>query len=108
MEGDLDPMNGMFWSWQTGFSSFKIEGISTFSKERKNEFFFHIGGYLDPYNSLRESVFINIEDFSEVLNVKVDLKYILDKIDLTEQDNIMSPSLGAMKLADFFQKSFRL
>ena len=35
--GDLDPINGMFWSWQSGYINFKIEGKSPSCQTRKNK-----------------------------------------------------------------------
>ena len=33
--GDLDPTKGMYWTWQTGYIHFKLEGINNF-KTKKN------------------------------------------------------------------------
>ena len=53
-EGDLDPAKGMYWTWQSGYINFKLEGTSSHCPARKNKFYWHIGGYLSPYNSLRK------------------------------------------------------
>ena len=60
--GTLDPINGMYWAWNSGYVNFKIEGTSTLSNARKNAFKFHLGGYQHPYNSYR-AVLIKIDDF---------------------------------------------
>ena len=36
LSGDLDPSNGMYWAWQSGFINMKIEGTSSSCKTRKN------------------------------------------------------------------------
>jgi hypothetical protein len=41
--GALDPANGMFWSWSTGYIFMKLEGQSSASSN--NSFVYHIGGY---------------------------------------------------------------
>ena len=54
LSGDLDPSNGMYWAWQSGYINMKIEGTSSSCKTRKNSFNFHIGGYLKPYNAIKK------------------------------------------------------
>ena len=41
--GALDPANGMFWSWSSGYIFMKLEGQSSASSN--NSFVYHIGGY---------------------------------------------------------------
>lgn len=108
MEGDLDPMNGMFWSWQSGFSSFKLEGNSPSCKSRKNEFIFHIGGYKEPYNSLRTIEFHLPNSKKHEININVDFQKLMNKIDLSKVNNLMSPSIMAMKIADYYKDIFSL
>ena len=43
--GALDPANGMFWSWSTGYIMAKIEGNSPQSTASANKLTFHIGGF---------------------------------------------------------------
>ena len=43
--GALDPANGMFWSWSTGYIMSKIEGTSPQSTASGNNLVFHIGGF---------------------------------------------------------------
>src|ERR1043165_2701536 len=44
--GDLDPANGMFWTWQSGYINMKLEGQSNLCPTRKHRFQFHLGGYM--------------------------------------------------------------
>ena len=53
-EGVLDPTNGMFWAWNTGYVFLKLDGQSPFSKSVNNVFEYHIGGYKQPTNSIRK------------------------------------------------------
>jgi hypothetical protein len=46
--GALDPLKGMFWTWNSGYTSFKLGGISPESNEPAHTFFYHIGGYRSP------------------------------------------------------------
>ncbi len=45
--GALDPANGLFWSWNSGYISMALEGVSASSTEADDVFQFHVGGYKD-------------------------------------------------------------
>ncbi len=34
--GDLDPTKGMYWTWQSGYINFKLEGTSTICNTKNN------------------------------------------------------------------------
>ncbi|MBS1622568.1 MAG: hypothetical protein JST83_01010 [Bacteroidetes bacterium] len=51
--GALDPVNGMFWTWNTGYIFFKMEGKSSVSKSPGGIYEYHIGGYKEPSNCIR-------------------------------------------------------
>lgn len=51
--GALDPVNGMFWAWNTGYVFMKMEGNSPVSKSPGNMLEFHVGGYREPVNCIR-------------------------------------------------------
>lgn len=44
-DGALDPMNDMFWTWNTGYVMLKLEGNSPASTADLNRLEYHIGGY---------------------------------------------------------------
>jgi hypothetical protein len=52
--GALDPLNGMFWTWNTGYIMAKLEGSSPLSNQPNNRFEYHIGGYKGNDNVLRK------------------------------------------------------
>ena len=43
--GALDPMNDMFWTWNSGYVMFKLEGSSSSSTQPNKRIEYHIGGY---------------------------------------------------------------
>lgn len=51
--GALDPAHGMFWTWNTGYIFFKLEGHSPQSSASGNGVSYHIGGSRDTANNLR-------------------------------------------------------
>jgi len=97
--GALDPSNGMFWSWQSGYINFKIEGVSPSSKTRQNKFQFHIGGYQSPYNTIRRFDFVLNKHTTE-LNLK--LEKFFEGAKLAVDNQVMIPGEKASKLATVF------
>ena len=53
LEGALDPLNGMYWTWATGFIFVKVEGSSPSSTQPKNVLEYHLGGFAHPYQNMR-------------------------------------------------------
>ena len=51
--GALDPANGMFWTWSTGYIMAKMEGTSTQSTAAANSVTFHLGGFSGANSALR-------------------------------------------------------
>ena len=50
---DLDPTKGMYWTWQSGYVNFKLEGTSKACPARNHFFQFHIGGFQHPFQTLQ-------------------------------------------------------
>ncbi len=46
----LDPMNDMFWTWNTGYVMFKLEGTSDASNADLQRIEHHVGGYKGDHN----------------------------------------------------------
>ena len=106
MKGDLDPINGMYWAWQSGYINMKIEGKSSSCNTRKNKFQFHIGGYLKPNYAIR-NVTIKFNDNSKnEINLVMDLGKLFSEIRLKESNTIMIPGKNAMNLANLSAKIF--
>lgn len=94
--GALDPTNGMFWAWNTGYIFLKLEGQSSVSPLPKNVFEYHIGGYKQPTNCIRKIRLTLPEPITHFkkpssLAIKVDVAEIL-KIP-TDIDFSMLPSV---------------
>ena len=107
MAGDLDPIKGMYWAWQSGYINMKIEGKSPSCNTRKNEFQFHIGGYLPPYYAMRKIELI-YDKKATAINIGIDLNNFFSTIKLAETNSIMIPGIQAMQLADCSKKLFYL
>lgn len=99
--GDLDPVNGMYWTWQSGYINFKLEGTSPAVSTRKNRFQFHLGGFLYPFNAL-QTVELNNKN-----EITLDLTEFFEQVDLNETNTIMSPSYEAVEISKKVANSFR-
>lgn len=97
--GVLDPTNGMYWAWHSGFINLKLEGTSPSCTKNRGKFQYHLGGYAAPYNALRR-IKLQYETDDEHIRIKVDLKNFIDHVELKQQVVVMSPGAEAMKLSD--------
>jgi hypothetical protein len=103
--GALDPTLGMYWSWQSGYINWKIEGTSPSAKTRKNSFQFHIGGYLTPNLAVKKVAFEPKQGKAKHI-VLIQLDELFNQITLKETNTIMIPGKPAMVLANQFQNCF--
>lgn len=108
--GILDPMNGMYWAWQSGYINMKIEGKSLSCNTRNNKFQFHIGGYLSPNYALREiEIPINKSQIpTDEINIQIDLAKFFSEINLATENQVMIPGKKAMQLADLSVTMFQV
>ena len=105
MGGDLDPTKGMYWTWQSGYINFKMEGRWANKHNLKNEFEFHLGGYQYPYNPLQT---VELTTSDNNWNIVLDLGQFFNAVDLERQKNIMSPCADAVLLSRQLAKCFRI
>ena len=97
-EGPLDPIKGMYWTWQSGYINFKLEGVSNQCPTRKNKFQLHLGGFKKPYRTAHN---IELKISGEEKAVFFNLKKLMSTINLKEDHTIMSPNEKAV----FFMES---
>lgn len=107
LAGDLDPSKGMYWAWQSGYINMKIEGKSTSCKTRKNQFHFHLGGYMKPNYGLRTVILEALKPV-ETIEIAVDLEKFFSEIELAKINSIMIPGQKAMTMSDLAAKMFTL
>lgn len=107
--GQLDPTLGMYWTWQSGYINFKLEGASNLCKTRKNEFTFHLGGYQGSERTIQDVVFdCSRLHIGEKVILDLDVKKFLAAIDLPTLNHIMSPGLQAVQLSSQLPSLFSL
>jgi hypothetical protein len=107
MDGDLDPLKGMYWTWQSGFINVKIEGTQLKSDGESDVFHLHLGGYRSPYVANKKMKF-QIEKASNEISFYLDLGVFIETALQKGIKNIMSPGESALELMDAFSKSFKL
>jgi hypothetical protein len=109
MEGDLDPLNGMYWTWQSGYINLKLEGRFTAPQNPEEKFEFHIGGYRPPNNALSTvDLKLLADNAVKEISMGVDLQCLLNDWDISQQHLIMSPSASAVSFAQRFTHCFKI
>lgn len=115
--GALDPTNGMFWTWSTGYIMAKLEGNSPSSTEQQHAFMYHIGGFRHDDNAIQkvnllfpfnQKVVMTTNSTAEI-NVTADVNdwfHTPNEIKLSETALIMNAGPEAMAIAENYSKSF--
>lgn len=109
--GALDPVNGMFWEWNTGYIFFKLEGISGSSTMPGSIFEYHIGGFKAPSNCIRKiTIPMNQNVSTSTINLKVDINKFFDynKNVSIAQLPIVADQENSVLIADQYAKLFSL
>ncbi len=101
-DGDLDPIHGMYWAWNSGYINFKIEGT-----QNDTAFSYHIGGYADPYPTVRTKSH-KVSANKETYVVTIDVGTILNSELARELPQLMSPGAKASKLATIISNATQL
>jgi len=98
MEGDLDPMNNMYWTWQSGYINIKFEGSIDDGVQRE----YHLGGYAYPNNALQKVSFKLNKSGDTIIHIRLDdfIHSIPDSIPF----KFMTPDPKAVYLSHLFAK----
>ena len=104
--GDLDPTKGMYWTWQSGYINFKLEGTSDLCNNAKNQFEYHLGGYIPPFRNVQQIklTLSNPNQFGIIFN----LDQFINWLDLALVNHIMSPNKFAVEHAQQAAKCFSI
>jgi hypothetical protein len=115
--GALDPIRGMYWTWNSGYQSFKIEGYSPASGQPAHMIAYHIGGFRHPYstvwqiriNTTDEEVFRVTEENKIIVEVPIELDYFFDgqtPLHIREISSCVTAGEMAWKISENFIGSF--
>ena len=113
--GALDPVNGMFWAWNTGYIFLKLEGKASVSTSPGHIFEFHIGGYKQPSNCIRAVTLnfnekVKIDNNNPSVSIKADASEVLKTpttIDLSKLSSVTDFHNAAM-IADNYKDMFSI
>ena len=115
--GALDPMLGMFWTWNSGYIFAKLEGQSPQSTALQQKFIYHIGGFRTGENALRKIVLNMPADKpiqlgkTKMVVIDVDLARWFDgahKISIATAPALMTPGRQSLLIADNYATMFTL
>lgn len=114
--GALDPINAMFWTWNTGYIFLKLEGKSKASTLPGNTLEYHIGGYKEPSNCIRtvnltlETPLVIVKKTNTILNIKTDVSEILKTPTSINFSNYpaINGTLNATMMADNYSDIFSI
>jgi hypothetical protein len=101
--GDLDPINGMYWAWNTGFISVKCVGEVIHTKNGKlQKFEYHLGAYQAPFACIK-----TIPGSGTRLNCDLSLWFSAILHADTQDWLIMQPSYAGLAIFELFTASLR-
>lgn len=103
--GDLDPIKGMYWAWNSGYINLKLEGTSPASPYRTHAFELHLGGYLPPYATAQRVLLPKLG--TDDVMLQVDILPLLEAADVRTKCNVMSPGDVAVRLSHVAATMFR-
>lgn len=109
--GALDPANGMFWSWNSGYIFMKFEGTSPQSSN--GNFSYHVGGFSGTNNAIQENSHAfgatNLQvkgSATSKIHMLVDMQKLFDgeheTIKVATFNMIHMPGANALKVAENF------
>jgi hypothetical protein len=107
--GDLDPVRGMYWAWNSGYINAKLDGSSPGCATFHHAFEFHIGGYLPHERTLRKvSLPVSSNQVVSGITLIADVSSWFIGIELAKTNRIVMPGPEAVRMADAFIHLFHL
>lgn len=109
----LDPMKGMFWTWNSGYIMAKLEGSSESSHIAGHAFTFHIGGFKGEQNTIK-TISLALPEKKEVvteIHIVADINTWFNNksaIRTAETPVCHTPGPLAMKIADNYSGMFTI
>ena len=96
---DLDPLKGMYWTWNTGYINIKIEALLYDSTGKVKSLKYHIGGFESPFDTTQHVS----TDHSLESSIDIHLDQFFQLIDVSSMPMVLSPGDSAFALAGFFK-----
>ncbi len=96
----------MYWTWQSGYINFKLEGKCSSCATRNHQFQYHLGGYTRGYNTYRQ-VTLAVDDIAQ-MTIELRLDSIIDQLDSGDKCTIMSPGDRAVELSEILASQCKI
>lgn len=113
--GALDPANGMFWTWSSGYIMSKLEGTSPQSSDLGKKITYHIAGFTGVNNVLRSptltfttNAVVSKTQYSKI-NINCDILEWFkapNPISFSTVNNVTTVSPEAKQIADNYVDMF--
>jgi len=113
--GALDPLYGMFWTWNSGYIMAKLEGTSPSSHLPNHMLQFHIGGYRAPHVTQRmitltlPSPLLTGPRYKPRITLQADAMAWFNgpnQVNFRQLPGFMTPGTAADRIADNYQHMF--
>jgi hypothetical protein len=108
--GSLDPVNAMFWTWNSGYVFAKLEGQSDVSTAPAHSFSWHVGGFRQKENALRKiALIIDHPTVENTLTINADILPWFNAVHpmkIAETAICHQPGNIAVQLADNYSTMF--
>jgi hypothetical protein len=117
--GALDPLNGMFWTWNSGYIMAKLEGTSSLSNSPGQAMTYHIGGFSGREKTQRQ-VILSLPQLQSwtleettvtemVIDVDIDQWFAaVHPLSIGAKPETMTPGPLAVQYADNYAQMFRM
>lgn len=111
--GALDPLQGMFWTWNSGYIMAKLEGVSASANTPGNRFTYHIGGFKTGMNTVKEIdlALPNTSGQLQEIHVSADINHWFKGntiLKIAETPVCHTPGALAVKIADNYMTMFSI
>jgi len=110
--GSLDPMHGMFWTWNTGYIFAKLEGHAPLANTAAHSFTFHIGGFKNGENAIKTiQIPIRENNATSAIHIKADINAWFngyEAITIAKNPICHSPGKLALRFANNYAQMFSI
>jgi hypothetical protein len=101
--GCLDPTIGMYWTWLSGYIHLKMEGWSNQCHSRNQQFKLHVGGFREPFSSIRDVKIL--QSLNSELLIYINVKDFIHAYPFGSQPEVMQPGNAAVGVIDWFMQT---
>jgi hypothetical protein len=102
LDGPYDPLLGMYWAWNTGYTQLKCKGIVC-RDGKQYPFDYHLGGYRSPHATCVRK-WVRCMEGQPLL---IHLETFLSGLPVTNQPKIMLPGALTHQLFKNFTEGFQ-